>query len=159
VVSTAVTIRCYESRDGAALARLFSETVRAIQTPRYSPEQLSAWASRGPNLDSWLSEVPARTALVAELDSEIAGFGSFEPNGHLDHLYVHHRFHGKGVGAALLHRIEEEAASRGLRRIFTESSINARKFFEESGFQFLAEQVVTINSISLINCRMEKLLA
>lgn len=151
-----VTVRNYRSADGAALARLFAETVRAIESPTYSTDQLVGWASRAPNLDLWLSAVAGRSALVAELDSKVVGFATLEPNGHVDHLYVHHRFQRKGAGSAMLHRMEEEAASHGLDLLFTEASINARGFFERSGFQFIAEQVVTINSISLINYRMEK---
>jgi putative acetyltransferase len=153
-----VNVRLYRPGDNPVLARLFSETVRAINSADYSPEQIEVWAARPPDIERWRAEAPGRIVLVAEHDSEIAGFATFEPSGHLDHLYVHHRFQRRGIAAALLREVEERVASLGIRRIFTDASITARAFFERSGFFVVAPQTVALQGVSFLNYRMEKFL-
>lgn len=141
------------------LARLFAETVRAINAADYSPQQVEAWAGDPPDMERWRGRLSGRIVFVAEHNSEIVGFSTFEPNGHLDHLYVHHRFQRRGVASGLLGRVEEEAVSRGIHHIFTEASITARPFFERAGFRVIAPQSVAVKEISFLNYLMEKLLA
>jgi putative acetyltransferase len=154
-----MNVRLYQAGDNSVLARLFTETVHAVNAADYSPEQVEVWAGDPPDVERWLGRVGGRIAFVAEHDSEIVGFATFEPNGHLDHLYVHHRFQRQGVASALFRRIEEEAVSRGVERVFTEASITAHPFFEHSGFRVIAPQTVAIKGISFLNYRMEKILA
>jgi putative acetyltransferase len=153
-----MNVRHYQPQDSAALARLFTETVRAIKAVGYSPEQVEAWAQSPPDVESWRVRLDGRLVLVAENEFEIIGFATFEPNGHLDHLYVHHGFQRQGVASAMLQRIEEESVSRGIGRIFTEASIPARPFFEHAGFRMIAPQSVAVKGIALLNYRMEKIL-
>ncbi len=152
-------MRLYQPRDNAVLARLFSETVHVINVADYSPEEVEVWSGNPPDMERWQGQAEGRTVFVAEHDSEIVGFITFEPNGHLDHLYVHHRFQRQGVASALFRRIEEEAVSRGVDRIFTKASITARPFFEHMGFRVTASQSVDVKGISFLNYRMEKSLA
>src|SRR5260370_20986389 len=88
-------------------------------------------------MEHWRRRLGERIAFVAENDSEIVGFATFEPDGHLDYIYAHRRFQRKGVASALFQCIEQEAISRGLTRIFAEASITARPFFESLGFRFI----------------------
>ena len=155
----AVNVRAYQPTDNPVLARLFADTVRAINSPDYSLEQLEVWASDPPDIESWRSELSGRIVFVAEHDSEILGFATFEPNGHIDHLYVHYRFQRRGVASALLRQIEGQGASLGINRIFAEASITARPFFERAGFRVIAPQRVAVNGASFLNYRMEKFLA
>lgn len=155
----AVNVRAYQPRDNPVLARLFADTVRAINSSDYSLEQVEVWASNPPDIENWRSELSGRIVFVAEHDSEILGFATFEPNGHIDHLYVHHRFQRRGVASALLRQIEGQGASLGINRIFAEASITARPFFEHAGFRVIAPQTVAVKGASFLNYRMEKLLA
>jgi putative acetyltransferase len=120
---------------------------------------VEAWASEPPNIERYLSRFAGRTVFVAEHDSEIVGFTTLETSGHLVHLYVNHRFQRRGVASALLRRIEEEGVSRGINRVFTQSSITARPFFGRAGFRVIApENCVFKGTTFLIYC-MEKFLA
>jgi putative acetyltransferase len=154
-----LTVRRHQREDDAVLARLFSETVRAINSSDYTPQQVEAWASAILNLQGWLAELGGRTVFVAEHDSTVVGFATFEPNGHLDHLYVHHRFQRRGAGSLLLRQIENEAASRAMGHIFAEVSVTARAFFERHGFRVTSPQIVQVKGIPFLNYRMEKCLA
>lgn len=153
-----MNVRHYEPRDNDILAQLFSETVRAVNSADYSAQQVEAWAGDPPNMDRWLSQAEGRVVLVAEDQSGIAGFATFEPNGHIDHLYVHHLFQRKGIGSALLRTIEGQGRLLGLRRFSTEASITARPFFERAGFRVTATQTVRVKGTLFRNYRMEKFL-
>jgi putative acetyltransferase len=152
-------VRHYQSGDKTILARLFTETVHSITATDYSPEQVEVWAGYPPDMECWVRQLVGRIVLVAEHDPENVGFTTFEPNGHLEHLYVHSRFQRQGVASALLRQIEVEATSRGIDRIFAEASITARPFFEDMGFRVIASQTVAVKGISFLNYRMEKFLA
>jgi putative acetyltransferase len=152
-------VRSYKPEDTAALARLFTETVHSVNAADYSQEQLAAWAPDPPDVEHWHRRLSERIVFVAEQDSEIVGFATLEPDGHLDYIYAHRRFQKQGVATALFQRIEQEAISRGVTRIFTEASITARPFFERVGFQIIASQRIKHRGISFINYRMEKFLS
>jgi GNAT superfamily N-acetyltransferase len=85
---------------------------------------------------------PAHTRHV-ELGGKRVGFFAVKPEAaglHLDHLYVHPNYQGKGIGGAVLAQVFTEADQRGLTvRVgaFRESESN--RFYSERGFQ-LVEQ-------------------
>jgi putative acetyltransferase len=114
-------------------------------------------APEPPDIEHWHVELSQLICFVAELDSEIVGFVTFEANGHLDHLYVHSRHQRQGVASALYRRVELEALSRAVYRIFTAASITSRPFFEHVGFRVIAAQQVRHSGISFINYRTERL--
>jgi len=149
-------VRPHRPEEVVTLAQLFTETVRAIDPHAYSPEQLAAWAPDPPDIDHWRARLTGLNVLVAEQDSAIAGFVTFDLNGHLDHLYVRKQFQRKGIALALCLRLEQEARSRGVRRMYTDASITARPFFERAGYDVIAPQTVKLGAISLTNYRMEK---
>ena len=154
-----MNVRPYKPEDTAALARLFTETVHSVNAADYSREQLAAWAPDPPDIEHWRRRLGERLVFVAERDSEIIGFATFEPDGHLDYIYAHRRFQRQGVASALFQRMEQEAISRGVTRIFAEASMTARPFFERVGFQMIASQRIKHRGISFINYRMEKFLS
>lgn len=151
-------VRCYQSDDTTSLARLFTESVHSINTRDYSCEQIAAWAPAPPDIEHWHKQLGSHIVFLAEHDSDIVGFITFEPDGHLDHLYVPSYFHRQGVASALYRRVEQEAFTLGVSRIFTEASITAVKFFESVGFRVIVFQQVERGGIPLKNYQMEKLL-
>ncbi len=158
ISAPSMIVRPYRPEEIASLARLFTETVRSIVTTDYSEEQLAAWAPDPPDIADWRRRLSGLTTFVSESDCEIAGFVTLESNGHLDYLYVHRRFQRKGIASALCLRVEQEALSLGIWRLFTEASITARPFFERAGYRVIAPQTVERAGIPLTNYRMEKFL-
>jgi acetyltransferase (GNAT) family protein len=61
-----------------------------------------------------------------------------------------------GAAAKLCARVEQEALALRLSRIFAETSITARPFFESIGFRVVTEQTVELRQVSFRNFRMEK---
>jgi putative acetyltransferase len=156
VTSTTVTIRSYEAGDAPALARLFYETVHAVNRGDYSPEQLQAWAPEVPDSEAWHARMSGRCTLVAEKDDEAVGFAELERDGHLDMLYLRKDAVGRGVGSRLYLAVEQVARKRGLGRIFTEATIMARPLFERQGSCVVGEQAAARRGARLTNFAMEK---
>ena len=50
----------------------------------------------------------------------IVGFVEFEPNGHIDCFYCHHKYIGCGVGSTLMESVYEIAIQKEIKRIFAE---------------------------------------
>ncbi len=150
-------LRLAVATDAGAVAQLFHDAIRALSAGDYSSEQIEAWAGV-PEAARWRDRIADqnREFWVAEVDDALAGFCDFEPDGHVDMLYVSPDHARRGVATALLHQIHESAASLGLTRLYTEASITARPLFEKHGFLVLESQDVNVRGTPLRNYRMEK---
>jgi GNAT superfamily N-acetyltransferase len=90
------------------------------------------------------AEVPAGRVLVAEVDGEVAGFGSYRPHptlgapwGLLPTLYLAPAAIGRGVGAALLAAVLEGLAAEGYEHVelwVHPGNHRARRFYERHGW-------------------------
>lgn len=152
-----LAIRRYLSSDLDAVIAIYQSAIRGVSAGDYSPEQIAAWSQV--DRDDWAPHRLSRPSWVAEIDGVPAGFTDLEEDGHLDMMYVHARFQGRGVATALLRQVEATAHQAGLSRIFTEASITARPFFLLRGFELMAKQSVFCNGQWLTNFRMHKPLA
>lgn len=102
------------SRDAAAAAELFHETVHAVNARDYTSEQLDAWAPGGDGLARRLAKrLLGQGALGAWDGSTLVGLGSLEGADLLDMLYVHRDYQGRGVARLLAGALEREARERG----------------------------------------------
>ncbi len=151
-------IRAYVPADVDALIDLFRQAVRRTAIRDYSAAQVTAWAPDEIERARWVELRASRPTWVAELDGRIAGFTDLEPDGHVDMMYVHPDFKGRGVATALMAKVEEAAAAQKLGRLYTEASITAKPFFEKKGFRVIAPQTVHVRGQDLVNYRMEKTL-
>lgn len=154
-----MTIREAIRGDARQIVRIFHDTVHMVNTQDYTTEQVNAWSPVVPDTDEWAKrKFPTRTTFVADDNGTIAGFGELENNGHVDCFYCHHAYQRRGVGSAILCRIEDKARTLRLMRLFTESSITARPFFETRGFVVVKQQSVICRGVALTNFVMEKTL-
>jgi putative acetyltransferase len=153
-----VLIRYYQPPDVGQIVRLFYTTIHRVNCNDYTPEQVRAWAPRIPDEGAWLSRYSTHIVFVADDHGTIAGFAELEPSGHVDCFYCHHSYQRQGVGRQLYQRLEEEAYSLNLGRLFVEASITAQTFFRQMGFQTLHENKILKNGVILTNFSMEKYL-
>jgi putative acetyltransferase len=153
-----VRIRAFDSRDASALIDIFRSAVRLVARRDYTLNQVTAWAPDEMDVSAWAARGARQHTFVAEIDGVRVGFTSLEPDGHLDLLFVHAEHQRRGVATALLARLESAARHQGLARLFTESSITARAFFERRGFRMIGPQRVSVRGQEFINYRMEKAL-
>lgn len=149
-------VRDYVPADVDALIDLFRQAVRRVAIRDYSEAQVRAWAPDMAEREKWVERRASRPTWVAEIDGKVAGFTDLESDGHVDMMYVHPDFKGRGVANALMAKVEEAAAEQKLGRLYTEASITAKPFFEKKGFRVIAPQTVHVRGQDLVNYRMEK---
>lgn len=105
--------------------------------PSDAPEEIKKKIERDPDL-----------FLVAEQDGRIVAtiIGAFDGRrGMIYHLAVHNAFRRQGIGQALLAEVEKRLKEKGcikcLLMIF-EDNETAKKFYEESGWKAVPEDLV-----------------
>ena len=155
-----VTIRRYERRDAAEVADVFYRSVREVALSDYTPEQVTAWVP-----GRWDAEREhqrsgdGRLVLVAAGESgHVIAFIDLEPDGHIDRLYCAPEAAGRGVASRLYDATEAAARAQGIKRLFTEASELARRFFERKGFTVLERQDKVLRGVRIHNYRMAKTL-
>ncbi|MBO0695247.1 MAG: GNAT family N-acetyltransferase [Verrucomicrobia bacterium] len=142
--------------DALAIATLYHDTVKKINSRHYAPAQIQAWAGATPDPQKWLERQTTRTTFVDEQDGIIRGFAELENNGHIGAVYVHADYQRKGIASALLKKVEEEAVARGANCLLTDASVTARPFFAKHGFEIVATQDVEYRGQIFRNYRMCK---
>jgi putative acetyltransferase len=138
-------VRASSDADLEPIARLFTDSVRALGAARYDAAQLAAWAPEPPDLEAWRARLASLETLVAEADGELLGFLSYTPVGHVELLYTAPASARRGVASALYRAAEDELRARGVRELTTEASLVARPFFERQGYLVVEEQRVERN--------------
>ena len=150
-------VRSYKQGDASDLLVLFFETIRSVNISDYSQVQVKAWA---PDLNDWdmigwEKSFQNKFVFVAEENGKLIGFGELEENGHIDRFYIHKDHIGQGVGLKIYERIELEARTLKLAKLFVEASITAKSFFQKRGFEIVREQEVERKGILLKNYVMQ----
>jgi putative acetyltransferase len=156
VAPFAIELRRGGPEDALNVARLFRDTVRAINRQDYSEAQIDAWAPYQVDLASWREVIEGSHFLVATSGSMVVGFANLDGQDYVDQVYVHKDLQRKRIATRLLAEIEGEARQRGAQRLWTQSSITAKRFFERQGFVVLQAQRVTHNGQVFDNFAMEK---
>ncbi len=151
-----LAIRPYRPADLDDVIAIFLAAIRETAARNYAPAQIDAWAQA--DRDGWRAARLSRPTWVAVVGGRPAGFSDLMPDGYLDMMFVHPVQQRRGVASALLRTVEQAAGDQGLARIFTDSSITARPFFERRGFQVAAQRTVEKRGQSFTNFRMSKLL-
>lgn len=149
-------IRPYQPEDCAAVAAVFTESVHGLARERYTEPQLHAWAPKSPDLLFWQKRLAPLHTLLAQYGTDIAGFISFEKNGHIDLLYSHPGYARRGVARQLYLAAEPKFASNGTPEAFTEASLAAKPFFERMGFHVVEEQHVPLRGFMFRRFAMRK---
>jgi putative acetyltransferase len=153
-----IRIRSYVSDDATSLVTIFYDSVQIAGLRDYSQAQVEAWAPKIPNA----AECDARArdgryvfVSVKEADEPVA-YGDLELSGHIDHLYCRPDLIGHGLGAALYDRLEQEAESLKISRVFVEASEAARRLFLRKGFAEVGRHDFMLDGVPMHNYRMEK---
>lgn len=135
-----IHIRSARAADLRRIANVHFDAVRANAAEAYPPEIVWHWAAAYDD-PARLVELRAGLALrtvlviVAEVDGEVCGFGAVSPSA--DEIYavsVAPAVGRRGVGSAILRRLEELAAQRGASRLRVQASLNAEPFYRANGY-------------------------
>lgn len=153
---TSITIRKYRIQDLSPVVRLFTDSVHELTAGAYDETQRYAWASRTPHLDTWRERLESLETLVAEEGSDLAGFISYEKDGHVDLVFTAPNYARRGIASALYHEAEQQLKELGVTELKTEASVVARPFFERHGFEVVDEQRVTVRGAQFLRYLMCK---
>ncbi|HEY0973725.1 MAG TPA: GNAT family N-acetyltransferase [Solimonas sp.] len=138
-----VALRDFRGDDLMPIAELFTASIRTLAVGSYSPAQIEAWAPQPPDLAGWRERLQGRTTLIATISSDLAGFLSYEDDGHIDLLYTAPAHARCGVASALYDAVQARLAAVGVAVLFTEASLIAEPFFSRQGFRIVEAQSVT----------------
>ncbi|KJK03741.1 acetyltransferase [Pseudomonas sp. 21] len=81
-----------------------------------------------------------RLVFVALLNDEIVGTGALDGNAARS-LFIAPQQQRKGIGQALMSRIEKAALERGIEALLIPSSLTAESFYARLGYRVLREQL------------------
>ncbi len=153
-----VLIRPYRLEDADAISEVYLRSVEQIGPKDYTPEQVKVWASLRPSAERMHERASdGRTTLVAAApDGAVLGFIDLESDGHIDLLYCAPEAAGKGVAGKLYEAVEALARARGMKRLYSEASEAARRFFLKRGFVELNRRQLSIDGIAIHNFAVEK---
>jgi putative acetyltransferase len=149
-------IRPVKRADIPQIAHLYFETVHRVNARDYGPDQIEAWAARVYPDAFWQRRFRHYRVLVAEDEGAVVGFAELAPKGEIDCFYVHHGHQHRGIGAALMARIERDALARGNSRLLADVSLTAEPFFRRMGFRIVRRQLKIYRNRAFRQAVMEK---
>lgn len=149
-------LKQFESSMIREVVGLFEETILTINRRDYSEEQVKAWANNNQTSGEWVDCLENSFTYVAMIDDKIVGFGNLTGDGLFDLLYVHKDHQAKGIGSAIIRKLEAEAKLHRMKSLSTDASTTAKPFFLSRGYDVFEEQIKWIDGISFINYKMIK---
>ena len=155
-----MSIRAFQPSDAQQIADLFQRSVIELGRKFYTQEQVEAWAARGPTAQSVISRNAAhRLTFVYTISSgDVAAYAELEPDGHIDQVYALPEIAGTGTVSALYDHVENKAEKLGIKKLYTEASESARRFFLKKNFVEYGRRDFEIEGVSIHNYSMEKIL-
>ena len=150
-------VREATSGDASAVLALHREAILARGPGAYDGDQVAAWAERDDPSRYPIGD-PNHEFVVCEVDDEVIAFGDLDAeSGEIVGVYVHPEYDRRGVGTAVLERLETAAADRGHGRVELTASKNAVGFYERRGYERLEEvRHTTTDGVELDCVRMGK---
>lgn len=159
-------IRPYTSADSAAALELFRYTVKTVNARDYTPLEIASWL-REEDVDpaAWSASFHEKAAWVAVgRAGKLVGFADCDAQtGLIDRLFVHPDHQSKGIGSALLTKLEAAVADN-VSSLTVFASLTARSFFERHGYAVGSDNVVRrsfhhhgkLLTVDIANFRMQK---
>jgi N-acetylglutamate synthase-like GNAT family acetyltransferase len=128
-------IRRARQEDCHSIVRVHSAAVNGIRTTMYTPEELQSWAiPKKP--ESYEESIRSKEFFVADDDGVIMGFAVLNPEtSEVEAVYVNPEAGRRGVGLALLSKLDERARARSLTLLHLYSSLNAVPFYKRAGYE------------------------
>lgn len=136
------------------LWEIFHSSVHTACVNDYNKIQLDAWAPAEMNEEAWANRMISIQPFVVFHEQKAVGYADLQPDGYIDHFYVHGDYRGKGVGRLMMGIIDERA--KEFDRLYAQVSKTAMPFFKKHGFTVIKEQAVSVRGVELNNYLMER---
>ena len=114
--------------------RVHAAAVAGIRTTLYTPEEIQSWAiPKKP--ESYQDSIRTKEFFVAEEDGVVMGFAVLnQENAEVEAVYVSSEAGRRGIGLALLRKLDERARTHSLGVLHLYASLNAVPFYERAGY-------------------------
>lgn len=132
-----VRVRRMREADTSAVARVHEAAARDGASSAY--DNPGRWTRDREAADYHDDvEAPDVTMLVAEVEDSVAGFGAADlEEGTVVADYVHPDYQDRGVGTALLTRLETALTEAGHDVVRLTASLNAVSFYDRRGYEIV----------------------
>jgi putative acetyltransferase len=134
-----VTLRPAAADDADALAAVHARAIAALDAAHYTAAERAAWSAR---MDpaKYRALLASRRITVAETVAagrqRIVGYAQLLPDeGVVEGVYVDPAFGRRGVGAALVGALEEQARALGLPGLVLDAALHAVPFYRSLGYR------------------------
>ncbi|HTC00679.1 MAG TPA: GNAT family N-acetyltransferase [Ferruginibacter sp.] len=138
------------------IAKLYRDTIIAVNAKDYTKDQIEAWASTYDNQAGWVRRMEEQNFYVAVKENKIIGFASIDKFGYFDLLYVHKDCQRQGIGTKLALKIEQIAKELELNEITVQASVVAKPFLEKLGYKVTGEKHKMVNDVPFTNTILAK---
>lgn len=129
-----VRIRAARLDDVPAVAAVMRDAIRGLARSGHGPRQLAAWSSLPPLYHAWAMTAGGESYLVALRSGRVVGYAALR-GGEVTAAFVRPSSARRGIGAALLRRLERDAARAGARVLRVRAALTAVPFYEAMGFR------------------------
>lgn len=137
-MNPAARIRPFEDADVVPLRRLICETIDISYAPVYPPKALDFFKAF--HAEEKIRERAQRgTVLVAEEDGDLIATGSLLEV-EIFAVFVHPARQGRGLGRALMERLEGDARTAGVTESVLSVSLPSKRFYEGLGYEIIEER-------------------
>lgn len=129
-------LRIREARlaDARAVAAVMRSAVRGLARAGYGARRIALWSSLPPLYHAWAMTAGGERYFVAERGGRVTGYAALR-GGEVSAAFVRPSAAGSGIGAALVRRVEREAARAGVRALRVAAALSAVPFYEAMGFR------------------------
>jgi putative acetyltransferase len=149
-------LRRYRRGEEVEIWNVYFAATRVSVARDYHLDLIERWAPKDQDMGAWAARLVEKNPFVAVMEGRIVGMAEIERDGFIDYFYVHPDWQGRGIGKALLKRVEGEAEKLGAGRIFADVSVTAKEFFLARGFRIAEAKNNVILGHPAPNFRMEK---
>jgi len=146
------TVRRAREVDCEAIWRIHARAIREIAKSHYTSEEIEAWASpRKP--EHYVEAIRDKEFYVAEENGVVVGFGTLnQMQSEIEAVYVSPEVARRGIGNAILQRLEERARNLSIKSLKINASLNAVPFYKSAGYESRKEMKHRLASGVEIGC-------
>lgn len=146
------TVRKARVEDSEEIWRIHMRAIREIANSHYTPAEIEAWASPR-KAEHYVESIRNKEFYVADEDGAVIGFGTLnDKQNEIEAVYVSPAVVRRGVGLAILRRLEERARDLGIKSLKMDASLNAVPFYKSAGYESQKEMKHCLVSGIEISC-------
>jgi N-acetylglutamate synthase-like GNAT family acetyltransferase len=138
--------------DCQAILRVHIRAVREIAKSHYTSEEVAAWA-RPREPEHYAESIREKEFYIAEENGVVVGFGTLnQMQREIEAVYVSPEVVRRGVGKAILQKLEERARDLSIKSLKMNASLNAVSFYKSVGYESQKEMKHRLASGVEIGC-------